>query len=173
MIRVLALHGLEGEREAEHTGVWVGGAKIAAIGLNASRWITSHGFALNVNPEMQPFEGIVPCGIHGRPVTRLFDLVPPEGIAVGGGGGGGATAAAATAAAMDAVRSHAIWEFGDVFGVNVEIEEVDVGAGAGAGAETGGGLEGKLFTSACDPTLLARLRAESRRQLELTTRRRS
>ena len=143
--------------------MWVGGAKIAAIGLNASRWITSHGFALNVNPEMRPFEGIVPCGIQGRPVTRLFDLMPPEGIAVGSGG---ATANAA-AGAIDSVRSHAIREFGDIFGVKIEIEEVDAKAGAG------GDLEGKLFPSACDPALLSRLKTKSRRQPELTTRRRS
>lgn len=153
LIRVLALYDLEGERETEHTGVWVGGAKIAAIGLNASRWITSHGFALNVNPEMQPFEGIVPCGVQGRPVTRLFDLVPPEEIAVTGDG----SATGDGDGAIGSVRSHAIREFGETFGLKMDITEVD--------AECGD-LEGKLFPSACDPALLARLRTESRRQLE-------
>ncbi|CAN0546876.1 unnamed protein product, partial [Ectocarpus sp. 12 AP-2014] len=58
VIRVLGRYGLEGGRETEHTGVWVGGAKVAAIGLNASRWVTSHGFALNVNPDLSAFEAI-------------------------------------------------------------------------------------------------------------------
>jgi lipoate-protein ligase B len=57
------------------TGVWVGEAKIAAIGIGVSRWITFHGFALNVAPDMAHFELIVPCGLKGLPVTCMRDLL--------------------------------------------------------------------------------------------------
>jgi lipoyl(octanoyl) transferase len=46
-----------------YTGVWVGGAKVAAIGLKVSRWVTTHGVSVNVNPDMRYFRNIVPCGI--------------------------------------------------------------------------------------------------------------
>ncbi|CAM9406538.1 unnamed protein product [Chrysoparadoxa australica] len=76
IIGTLDHYGLKGERDEEHTGVWVGGAKVAAIGLNASRWVTTHGFALNVCPDMTNFEGIVPCGIKDRPVSSMKHLLP-------------------------------------------------------------------------------------------------
>ena len=59
------------------TGVWVDGAKVAAIGVGASRWVTMHGFALNVDPvcEMAGFRRIVPCGIEDRPVTSMRMLM--------------------------------------------------------------------------------------------------
>lgn len=182
---MLGRYGLEGERETEHTGVWVGGAKVAAIGLNASRWVTSHGFSVNVNPDLRAFEAIVPCGIQGRPVTRLCDLVgaeigsPPSlceieiaaVAAEGKGSGAGVTAvaAAATAAvAVDAgsVRSLVVQEFKGVFGVEVEVVVVDVAAAD----DSGDYLERKIFSTECEPKLLERLRADSRRQLELTKR---
>lgn len=59
------------DRDAEHTGVWIADRKIAAIGLSASRWITSHGFSINVNPMMEHFDAIRPCGIEGRGVTSM------------------------------------------------------------------------------------------------------
>jgi len=58
------------EMDPPATGVWVGGAKIAAIGIRAKRWVTMHGLALNVDPDMSHFELINPCGL-GRPVTSL------------------------------------------------------------------------------------------------------
>ncbi|GBG32765.1 Octanoyltransferase [Hondaea fermentalgiana] len=63
IIATLATYGLEGSRKEEYTGVWVDDAKVCAIGLNASRWITSHGFALNVTTDLEAFSRIVPCGI--------------------------------------------------------------------------------------------------------------
>ena len=75
LIGVLAAYGLTGEREPEHTGVWCGGAKVAAIGVRISRGITMHGFALNVNTDLSYFNHIVPCGIHDRPVTSLEQLL--------------------------------------------------------------------------------------------------
>ncbi len=86
LIRALALLGLAGERDEEATGVWVGGAKVAAIGIRVSSgWITSHGFALNASTDLSYFDAIVPCGLSGRPVTSLSRLlgrhVPPGAIA--------------------------------------------------------------------------------------------
>jgi len=75
MIRVAADYGLTGERVAGLTGVWVGGAKIAAIGVRIARWITSHGFALNVTTDLDYFNLIVPCGIADRGVTSLSQLL--------------------------------------------------------------------------------------------------
>lgn len=76
LIRVLASYGLEGERIPGLTGVWVKGCKVAAIGIKVSRWITMHGFALNVCPEMAGFERIVPCGISDKPVGSMAQFVP-------------------------------------------------------------------------------------------------
>ncbi len=72
----LAEFGLKGERVEGLTGVWVEGCKVAAIGIRATRWITWHGFALNVNPDLRAFEAIVPCGIRDRPVGCLADFMP-------------------------------------------------------------------------------------------------
>jgi lipoyl(octanoyl) transferase len=63
--------GVEASRAPGLTGVWVGSDKIAAIGVRISRWITSHGFALNVNTDLSHFDLIVPCGIRDRGVTSL------------------------------------------------------------------------------------------------------
>jgi lipoyl(octanoyl) transferase len=76
LIRVLALYGLTGDRIAGLTGVWVEGRKLAAIGIKVSRWITMHGFALNVCPDLSGFQKIVPCGIADRPVGSLAEFVP-------------------------------------------------------------------------------------------------
>jgi len=62
---------LLGEREPGLTGVWVGGAKAAALGVRAARWATYHGLALNVNPDLSYFDHIVPCGIVGREVASV------------------------------------------------------------------------------------------------------
>ena len=63
--------GLEGDRVEGKTGVWVGGRKIGALGVRVRRWITSHGFALNVDCDLAPFDGIVPCGLKGAEVTSI------------------------------------------------------------------------------------------------------
>ena len=76
LIRVLAELGLRGDRIPGLTGVWVEGRKVAAIGIKVSRWITMHGFALNVCPELKGFEEIVPCGISDRPVGSLAEFIP-------------------------------------------------------------------------------------------------
>ncbi|MEB3214373.1 MAG: lipoyl(octanoyl) transferase LipB [Leptolyngbyaceae bacterium] len=76
IIRVVGHYGLRGERIAGLTGVWVDHHKIAAIGIKVTRWITMHGFALNVCPEMSGFRQIVPCGISDRPVGSLEQFCP-------------------------------------------------------------------------------------------------
>ncbi len=75
LIRVAADYGLVGERIIGLTGVWVRGEKLAAIGVRISRWITSHGFALNVTTDLDYFGLIVPCGIADRGVTSLARLL--------------------------------------------------------------------------------------------------
>ena len=75
LIRVAADYGLAGERVAGLTGVWIGGEKVAAIGVRIARWVTSHGFALNVTTDLDYFNLIVPCGISDRGVTSLSKLV--------------------------------------------------------------------------------------------------
>ncbi|CAD5957322.1 Octanoyltransferase [Planktothrix tepida] len=76
LIQVLRFYELPGERIPGLTGVWIGEVKVAAVGIKVSRWITMHGFALNVCPDMQGFEAIVPCGIAHRPVGSLAQFIP-------------------------------------------------------------------------------------------------
>lgn len=76
IIRAIAPFGLQGERIDGLTGVWVEGYKVAAIGIKVSRWITMHGFALNVCPDLAGFQRIVPCGIEDRPVGCLCQWRP-------------------------------------------------------------------------------------------------
>ncbi|PYT32771.1 MAG: octanoyltransferase [Acidobacteria bacterium] len=73
MIEALADFGIAGGRVSGMTGVWTGGKKIAAIGVHISRWVTSHGFALNVTTDLSYFQYIVPCGLV-KPVTSMAAL---------------------------------------------------------------------------------------------------
>lgn len=76
LIQVIGSYGLPAERMAGLTGVWVEGYKLSAIGIKVSRWITMHGFSLNVCPDLAGFERIVPCGIADRPVGTLAQFIP-------------------------------------------------------------------------------------------------
>lgn len=82
MLGVLEDYGVHGHTVPGRTGVWVRrpgqpDAKIGAIGVRVSRWITSHGIALNVHPDLGYFDLIVPCGLAGSAVTALAELVTP------------------------------------------------------------------------------------------------
>jgi lipoyl(octanoyl) transferase len=78
LIRSIAEFGITGARVPGLTGVWVGNEKIAAIGVRIARWITSHGFALNVNTDLDYFRLIIPCGITDKGVTSISRLVGRE-----------------------------------------------------------------------------------------------
>lgn len=88
IIRTIGEFGLKGERSQGETGVWLDvgkpyARKICAMGVKASRWVTLHGFALNVNTDMRYFEYIIPCGIKDKQVTSLQrelerELTPEE-----------------------------------------------------------------------------------------------
>jgi len=78
LIRTIADYGIEGGRIEGLTGVWVGNEKIAAIGVRIARWITSHGFALNVNTDLKFFQMIVPCGITDKGVTSISRVLGRE-----------------------------------------------------------------------------------------------
>lgn len=128
------------------------GAKVAAIGLNASRWITTHGLSLNVVPDLTAFESIVPCGIHDRQVTRLCDVVPTSGASLSN----------ARAEHMKRARADILSAFESVFHMGMDVRHLDAGTVD---------LDAELFPVACDRSLLDRLKDESRKQLELERRR--
>ncbi len=98
IIDALGAFGIEAHREAGYTGVWVGDAKIAAIGIKASQWVSMHGFALNVNNDLRLFQTIVPCGIADRPVTSMEQVLGRP-------------------APMDAVKQQVAQAFEGVFGI--------------------------------------------------------
>lgn len=79
VIDTLADFGLVGRRDEDYTGVWVGNGKVCAIGVSVSRWVTMHGFALNINNDLDPFKQIVPCGIEdsSRGVVSIKSLLGP------------------------------------------------------------------------------------------------
>ena len=94
IIRTLAHFNVKGERREDRVGVWVvrpdrpampdgtpAEDKIAAIGIRLRRWVSFHGIAINVEPDLQHFSGIVPCGVADRGVTSLVDLGLPVTMA--------------------------------------------------------------------------------------------
>lgn len=102
LILTLAEFGVKAERLPGLTGVWVGNYKLAAIGIKVSRWVTMHGFALNVCPDLTGFEAIVPCGIADKLVGSLDQFCPGVTVAT--------------------VRPVIIASFGQVFGVSTVIQ---------------------------------------------------
>jgi lipoyl(octanoyl) transferase len=107
IIDTLAEYGIAAGRIPKLTGVWVGERKVAAIGVHISRWVTSHGFALNVNTDLKYFQYIVPCGLT-KPVTSMAQL------------GAGAT--------LEEVSGKLAAHFGRVFDCEMLLEEIVLAA---------------------------------------------
>jgi len=100
LIAVADEYGIEAGRLAGTPGVWVGKNKLAAMGVHISRWVTSHGFAFNVNTDLRYFDWIVPCGLHDKGVTSLQKLLGRR-------------------VEMDEVAEKVIRHFGRVFGLEM------------------------------------------------------
>lgn len=81
VIETLKAYDIEGCRDEDNTGVWVGDNKVAAVGVSSSRWITTHGFAINVIPDLSYFDTsvIIPCGIEGKGVTSISRILQERG----------------------------------------------------------------------------------------------
>lgn len=82
LIRVLGELDIEGRRNPDATGVWIGDQKVASIGVAVRSWVTWHGLALNVNTDLDVFQSFKPCGLSGDVMTRLADhaAVPPANL---------------------------------------------------------------------------------------------
>jgi lipoyl(octanoyl) transferase len=104
LIRTARDFGIDAVRSAGCTGVWVGNDKLTAMGVHLSRWVTSHGFAMNVNTDMRYFEWIVPCGLQCKGVTSLEKLLGHP-------------------VKMEEVTERVVEHFGAVFGLEVEAVE--------------------------------------------------
>jgi len=102
LLWVLADYGLSGGRDESRVGVWVGAEKIAAIGVRVRRWVTKHGFALNVNNDLGVFSLINPCGITDRGVTSMARLLGRR-------------------LSMDEVRDRIVARFTEVFDFELEV----------------------------------------------------
>ena len=107
MIDTLADFGVEASRHPVHRGVWVREKKIASLGIRISRWVTSHGFALNVSTDLSYFGLMNPCGIEGCTMTSL-------------------SLESATPVAMAAVRERATTHFGRIFAREMHEETAGV-----------------------------------------------
>jgi lipoyl(octanoyl) transferase len=101
-IRVAADFGIEAGRMDGAPGVWVGNDKLVALGVHISRWITSHGFAFNVNTDLGYFECIVPCGLRDKGVTSLEKLLGKP-------------------VTMEKATERALKHFGDVFDLKMQV----------------------------------------------------
>ncbi|MBZ5669728.1 MAG: lipoyl(octanoyl) transferase LipB [Acidobacteriia bacterium] len=104
LIRTARDFGIETGRSPGAPGVWVGNDKLAAMGVHLARWVTSHGFALNVNTDLRYFEWIVPCGLHDKGVTSLAKLLGRP-------------------VSMETVTASVVQHFGTVFGLDVRAAE--------------------------------------------------
>ena len=101
VIRTLGDFGIRGGRDRSHRGVWVKQREIAAIGLRVSKWVTVHGFALNIDADLAPFSLINPCGFSDRGATSMAEVLGRE-------------------IAMTAVTERLLARFAEVFQVRLE-----------------------------------------------------
>lgn len=99
-------------------GVWVDSQKIAAVGVSSSRWITTHGFALNISPQLEYFDTslMIPCGIEGRGVTSLAKVLQERGD----WGGSGGQEKFEDALSLVEISKTVLKKFENVFGLRVE-----------------------------------------------------
>ena len=105
-IRTLADFSIEAHRDEEHIGVWVGNDAIAAIGVSVRKWVTMHGLALNVNPTLEHFSYINPCGILDRGITSIAKVLSRD-------------------VPMEVVVKGLVSHFSEVFDAHIEWESVD------------------------------------------------
>jgi len=101
IIRLLKVYGVNAQRIENYTGVWVGGRKVASIGIGIKGWVTFHGFSLNINSDLSYFSLIRPCGFEGRMMTSLSEIL-------------------GRAVEPTSVRYHLIEHFGEVFNLQME-----------------------------------------------------
>jgi lipoyl(octanoyl) transferase len=106
IIRTVAEFSIKAHRDTEHIGVWVGNEKIAAMGVRMKRWVSKHGFSINISSSIAHYSLINPCGIDDRGVTSLSNLVGTE-------------------VAVDTVREKVIRHFSSVFALDVEKRPVE------------------------------------------------
>src|SRR5699024_2755106 len=99
-IRTCAEYNIDAGRIEGLTGVWVGNAKICAMGVRCSRWVTMHGFALNVNADLSYFNHIIPCGIVDKDVTSFEKILEHQ-------------------VDQQDIKNHLANHFADVFDVNI------------------------------------------------------
>lgn len=106
VVEVLAKYNIKASTKKDLTGVWVGNEKICAVGVGARSWITKHGFALNVNVDLDCFSWIIPCGIRGFSVTSMERLLlkKPD---------------------FDEVKDSYVKAFSEIF--NVQVNSIDTG----------------------------------------------
>ena len=78
IIRTLEKYAIHATTKEDLTGVWVNDEKICAMGVRLSKWVTMHGFALNLNPDMKYYDGMIPCGIQEFGITSLFEFLNKE-----------------------------------------------------------------------------------------------
>ena len=125
LITALADEGVDAEVREGLTGVWAGERKIGSIGVHVSRGVTTHGFAVNVDCDLQPFEWIVPCGIDGVRMTSLYGETERTG-------------------GMSCFRKRAAWRFAEAFGHRQRLVSLErlVGGGAVAPVPEPAGVPG-------------------------------
>ena len=102
IIKTLSDFGIDAARDESHRGVWVAGREMAALGLRVRQWVTMHGFALNVNTDVEPFSLINPCGFTDREATSMARVLAQE-------------------IPMSAVIERMLARFSEVFGVDIKL----------------------------------------------------